>query len=104
MRRLVLAMVVGLALAVPAAPAFAQAGGSGTPPVASCGTATVGQTVACDLTGFPAGAAVTKFVNGTGGEPGTANAQGTVHFTVQVLSQTAGILGDPKNVTLQCGT
>lgn len=84
-----------------AAPA---AGGSGTAVVLNCGSASVGQTVTCDLSGLPANTAVTKFVNGTGGEQGTTNSAGTAHFSVQVLSQTAGVLGDPVNVTLQCGT
>src|SRR4051812_10508336 len=108
MRRALASLTMGLAVAAVVAmpaPAFGQAaGGSGTPPVANCGTAAVGQTVACDLTGAPHSIAVTKFVNNTGGEPGTSSATGTIHFTVQVTSQTSGILGDPKTVTLQCGT
>src|SRR5947209_20473246 len=105
MRRALLAVALGLAVVGAAVPAFGQAtGGSGTSAAANCGSATLGQTVACDLSGLPANTAVSKFVNGGGGEPGTSSASGTVHFTVQVLSQTTGILGDPKNVTLQCGT
>jgi hypothetical protein len=101
MRRGISAAALGLLLAVAAAPAYAQ---TGYPSGQNFGAAGVGQTVSGDLTGLPPGTAVLKFVNGGGGEPGTSNANGVVHFTVQILSQTSGVLGDPKNVTLQCGT
>jgi hypothetical protein len=98
-------MGLGIAIAVPAAPAFAQtAGGSGTPAVVNCGSAAVGGTIACNIGGFPPGTTVTIFVNGTGGLVKTADANGNVHITIQITSQTAGILGDPVNVTIQCGT
>ncbi|MBV8982265.1 MAG: hypothetical protein JO086_15285 [Acidimicrobiia bacterium] len=105
MRRALLAVVVGLAFVVPAAPALAQtSGGSGTPTVVSCGSATTGGTISCNIGGFPAGATVTVFVNGTGGLTKTADGSGVIHVTIQITSQTAGLLGDPVNVTLVCGT
>ena len=108
MRRAIVSAALGLAVSaafvVPAAPALAQTGGSGTGTVAGCGTRSVGQTFTCDLAGFSPNADVTKSVNGTGNLTGKANASGIVHFTIVVLSQTAGTLDDPVNVTLQCGT
>jgi hypothetical protein len=89
---------------VPAAPAFGQAGGSGTPTTVNCGSAAVGGTISCNIGGFPAGATVTVNVNGTGGLVKTADANGFIHVTVTITSQTSGVLGDPVNVTLQCGT
>src|SRR5439155_25803898 len=105
MRRALLAVIVGLAVAVPAAPALAQtSGGSGTPAVVNCGSAAVGGTVSCNIGGFPPGATVTVNVNGTGGLTKTADSSGNIHITVTITSQTAGQLGDPVPVTIQCGT
>lgn len=105
MRRALLAVIVGLAFVVPAAPAFAQtSGGSGTPTVVNCGSAAVGATDSCTIGGFPPGATVTVTVNGTGGLTKTADSSGNIHITIQITSQTTGILGDPVNVTIQCGT
>ena len=104
MRRALLAVVLGLAIAAPAAPAFAQsAGGSGTPTVVNFGSFAVGSTVTGNLCGLTPGSTVTANVNGTGGLTKTVDANGCVHITVQITSQTAGVLGDPVNVTLQCG-
>src|SRR5947209_2773576 len=105
MRRALLAVAVGLVVAVPVTPALAQtSGGSGTPGSQSFGTVGVGGTVSGDLSGLPANTAVTKTVNGTGNEPGTTSSSGTAHFTVTVNSTTSGTLGDPVAVSLQCGT
>src|SRR5437588_4160323 len=104
--RALMALAVGLRLAAPAAPALPQtSGGSGPPAVVNCPTATAGgPTVGCDIGGFPPGATVTVTVNGTGGLTKTADANGNIHITITITSQTAGVLGDPVNITVQCGT
>jgi len=105
MRRALLAVILGLAVAVPAAPALAQtSGGSGTPAVTNCGSGAVGQTVGCNIGGFTPGSTVTVTVNGTGGLIKTADANGNIHITIQITSQTTAVLGDPVNITIQCGT
>src|SRR5437868_2549770 len=104
MRRAILAVVLGLAIAAPAAPAFAQStGGSGTPTVVNCGSAATGGTISCNIGGFPPGSTVTVSVNGTGNLTKTADSAGNIHITIQITSQTTGVLGDPVNVTIQCG-
>jgi len=105
MRRALLAVVIGLAVAMPAAPALAQtSGGSGTPAVVDCGSAATGGSTGCNIGGFPPGSTVTVTVNGTGGLTKTADANGNIHISITITSQTAAVLGDPVNVTVQCGT
>src|SRR5436309_8754260 len=106
MRRMLFSIVLGLTLALPAAPAFGQttAGGSGTPPVVNCGSAATGGTVSCTIGGFPPNSDVTINVNGTGGLVKKADEYGNVHISVTITSQTTGTLGDPVPVTIQCGT
>jgi hypothetical protein len=47
---------------------------------------------------------VTANVNGTGGLAKTADSNGCIHITVQITSQTSGVLGDPVNVSVVCGS
>src|SRR5438309_2038429 len=104
MRRALLAVLVGLAIAAPAAPAFAQSsGGSGSPTVVNFGSVAVGGTVSGNLCGLTPGSTVTANVNGTGGLSKTVGSDGCVHLTIHVTSQTTGTLDDPVNVTVQCG-
>src|SRR5205807_4228688 len=70
----------------------------------NCGTAAVGQTVGCNFGGFPPGSEVTVTVNGTGNLTKTADSAGNIHITITLTSQTSGVLGDPVNITVQCGT
>jgi hypothetical protein len=98
-----LSAVVVFAIAASAGPAFAQTGYPPGPTV-NCGSAATGGTISCDIGGFPPGATVTVNVNGTGGLTKTANAQGFIHVTVTITTQTSGVLGDPVNVTIVCGT
>jgi hypothetical protein len=103
MRRVILAVGTGLLLVASAVPAFGQAYPPGGGSV-FLGNASVGGTISGDLCGFPAGSQATVNVNGTGGQTGPTDANGCKHVTIQISSQTQGILGDPVNVTIQCGS
>ena len=89
MRRVLVAAVLGLALAAPAIPAYAQ--GYPPPVVVDFGSVAVGGTLTGNLCGLPAFTSVTITVDGTGGLVKPADSTGCVHFTIQVTSQTSGI-------------
>jgi hypothetical protein len=81
--------------------------GSGTPSCdssASFGSAAPGQTVAGDLSSpcVFSGPVTVKLNNGSLTK--TPDANGKVHVSVKVTSTTKGVLDDPVDVTLQCGT
>jgi hypothetical protein len=81
--------------------------GSNTPSCdssASFGSAAPGQTVAGDLSSpcVFSGPVTVKLNNGSLTK--TPDANGKVHVSVKVTSTTKGVLDDPVDVTLQCGT
>jgi hypothetical protein len=102
MKRVILAVGIGLLLAAPAVPAFGQAYPPGGGSV-FLGNAGVGGTITGKLCGFPPGSQATVNVNGTGGQQGPTDSSGCKSVTIQISSQTQGVLGDPVNVTIQCG-
>jgi hypothetical protein len=102
MRRAISAIAMAVFVALFAVPAYAQTYPPG--PTVSCGAGTTGGTIACNLGGFPPGATITVTVNGTGGLTKTADGNGIIHITIQITGANTGLLGDPVNVTLQCGT
>ena len=109
MRRGILAAAVGLLLAAGASPAFAQTTTTyqpgGCTGSTNLGTAAPGGTVsgtigpACHFTG-----SVTMSVNGSSGGTKTPNSGGGVTISLQIVTETQGLLNDPVSVPVHVGS
>src|SRR2546423_64454 len=112
MKRVMLLVVAGAALILPAAPALAQTPTTTYPPgncgpedsTQNLGIFQVGDTVAGTLTPSPCpfvpGSTVGLSVNGAAAGTKTANGGGGVFVNIQITSQTSGLLNDPVTVPL----